>query len=115
MVTLSEKMKKFKLHIMPRFSDTYCDSLLRLMGSQPKPEKDPRAIAAAKLAPQSGYPKCALCAENAGYAGRMNHPARQNHRPVPLRLQGENWFFQYSPMCIITSTASSSTPGTPPW
>ena len=62
-----------------------------------KPEKDPRAIAAAKLAPQSGYPKCALCAENAGYAGRMNHPARQNHRPVPLRLQGENWFFQYSP------------------
>lgn len=62
-----------------------------------KPEKDPRAIAAAKLAPQSGYPKCALCAENAGYAGRVNHPARQNHRPVPLQLQGENWFFQYSP------------------
>lgn len=62
-----------------------------------KPEKDPRAIAAAKAAPQSGYPKCQLCRENEGYAGRMNHPARQNHRPVPLRLQGENWFFQYSP------------------
>ena len=53
-----------------------------------KPEKDPRAIAAAKNAPQSGYPKCQLCAENEGYAGRMNHPARQNHRiiPMPLRL-----------------------------
>ena len=53
-----------------------------------KPEKDPRAIAAAKNAPQSGYPKCALCAENEGYAGRMNHPARQNHRVIPLQLDG---------------------------
>lgn len=62
-----------------------------------KPEKDPRAIAAAKLAPQSGYPKCLLCKENAGYAGRMNHPARQNHRPLPFTLGGEDWFLQYSP------------------
>ena len=62
-----------------------------------KPEKDPRAIAAAKNAPQSGYPKCQLCAENEGYAGRMNHPARQNHRIIPLTVAGEEWFFQYSP------------------
>ena len=62
-----------------------------------KPEKDPRAIAAAKNAPQSGYPKCALCAENEGYAGRMNHPARQNHRVIPLQLDGGDWYLQYSP------------------
>ena len=62
-----------------------------------KPEKDPRAIAAAKLAPQSSYPKCQLCPENEGYAGRMNHPARQNHRIIPLSLSGESWYFQYSP------------------
>lgn len=62
-----------------------------------KPEKDPRAIAAAKAAPQSGYPKCQLCAENEGYAGSVNHPARQNHRIVPLSIQDESWFMQYSP------------------
>lgn len=62
-----------------------------------KPEKDPRAIAAAKAAPQSGYPKCLLCRENEGYAGRMNHPARQNHRIIPLVIDGKAWFFQYSP------------------
>ena len=62
-----------------------------------KPEKDPKAIAAAKLAPQSGYPKCMLCAENEGYAGRMNHPARQNHRIIPVTIANNNWFLQYSP------------------
>ncbi len=62
-----------------------------------KPEKDPKAIAAAKLAPQSGYPKCLLCVENAGYAGRMNHPARQNHRPLPITVDGADWCLQYSP------------------
>lgn len=62
-----------------------------------KPEKDPRAIAAAKLAPQSNYPKCQLCAENEGYAGRMNHPARQNHRIIPVTINNSDWFFQYSP------------------
>ena len=62
-----------------------------------KPEKDPKAIAAAKLAPQSGYPKCQLCTENEGYAGRMNHPARQNHRIIPIRVAGADWFLQYSP------------------
>ncbi len=62
-----------------------------------KPEKDPKAIAAAKLAPQSGYPKCLLCRENEGYAGRANHPARQNHRIVPVVINGQEWGFQYSP------------------
>ena len=62
-----------------------------------KPEKDPRAIAAAKKAPQSGYPKCQLCRENEGYAGRMNHPARQNLRVIPVSIDGQDWFFQYSP------------------
>ena len=62
-----------------------------------KPEKDPRAVAAAKLAPQTGYPKCMLCEENEGYAGRMNHPARQNHRIIPLTIDGEDWYWQYSP------------------
>ena len=62
-----------------------------------KPEKDPRAVAAAKLAPQTDYPKCQLCIENEGYAGRMNHPARQNHRILPLTIDGGDWFWQYSP------------------
>ena len=62
-----------------------------------KPEKDPKAIAAAKLAPQSAYPKCQLCMENEGYAGRMNHPARENHRIVPITINDSAWNFQYSP------------------
>ncbi len=76
-----------------------------------KPEKDPKAIAAAKLAKQSGYPKCLLCPQNEGYAGRLNHPARQNHRIIPLTLNGEKWGFQYSPYvyynehCIVLNQA----------
>ena len=62
-----------------------------------KPEKDPKAIAAAKSAPQSGYPKCQLCPENEGYAGRMNHPARENHRIIPITVAGADWYLQYSP------------------
>ena len=62
-----------------------------------KPEKDPRDIAAAKKMKQSGYPKCLLCLDNVGYAGRTNHPARDNHRIIPLTLDGEAWGFQYSP------------------
>ncbi len=62
-----------------------------------KPEKDPKAIAAAKLAKQSGYPKCLLCRENEGYAGNLNHPARENHRIIPLTIDGNQWGFQYSP------------------
>ena len=62
-----------------------------------KPEKDPKAIAAARNAKQSGYPKCLLCVENEGYAGRVNHPARQNHRIIPITINGSSWGFQYSP------------------
>lgn len=62
-----------------------------------KPEKDPKAIAAAKLAKQSGYPKCLLCKENVGYRGRLNHPARQNHRIIPVTIQESDWNMQYSP------------------
>ena len=75
-----------------------------------KPEKDPKAIAAAKNAPQTAYPKCQLCVENEGYAGRMNHPARANHRIVPIRVRGEKWALQYSPYvyynehCIVLNS-----------
>ncbi len=62
-----------------------------------KPEKDPRAIAAAAKLPPSGYPKCLLCAENVGFAGHLNHPARQTHRVIDLKLADEPWFLQYSP------------------
>lgn len=74
-----------------------------------KPEKDPKAIAAAKNAPQSGYPKCALCRENEGYLGSANQAARGNHRLIPLTLGDEPWFLQYSPYvyynehCIVLS------------
>ena len=62
-----------------------------------KPEKDPKAIAAARNLPASNYPRCQLCAENEGYAGRVNHPARQNHRVVPITINRSPWFLQYSP------------------
>lgn len=74
-----------------------------------KPEKDPKAIAAAKKLPQGTYPKCFLCKENLGYSGRLNHPARQNLRTIPLNLRNEKWFLQYSPYsyynehCIVFS------------
>lgn len=75
-----------------------------------KPEKDPKAIAAAKNAKQTDYPRCQLCVENEGYAGRMNHPARQNHRIIPIRIAGSDWGFQYSPYvyynehCIVLNS-----------
>ena len=62
-----------------------------------KPEKDPKAIAAAKYAKASSYPKCLLCVENEGYAGHVNHPARENHRIIPITVNGSAWGFQYSP------------------
>ncbi len=74
-----------------------------------KPEKDPRDIAAAKKQKQTGYPKCVLCKENEGYMGRINHPARQNLRVVPVTLDGKQWYLQYSPYvyynehCIVFS------------
>ena len=76
-----------------------------------KPEKDPKAIAMAKSLPSSNYPKCLLCKENVGYAGTLNHPARQNHRIIPLELTEEEWFLQYSPYvyynehCIVLKGA----------
>ena len=78
-----------------------------------KPEKDPKAIAAAKAAPQSGYPKCLLCRECEGYAGRMNFPARQNHRVIPITINDSDWCFQYSPYvyynehCIVFNSEHS--------
>ena len=75
-----------------------------------KPEKDPRAIAAARNAPQTDYPKCQLCSENEGYAGRINHPARQNHRLIPVTIADSPWYMQYSPYvyynehCIVLNS-----------
>ncbi len=74
-----------------------------------KPEKDPKTIALERLQPASGYPKCMLCIENIGYAGRVNFPARQTHRVVPFDICGEKWYLQYSPYvyynehCIVFS------------
>lgn len=65
--------------------------------NQSKPEKDPKAIAAARVLPSSNYPRCMLCEENMGYAGRVNYPARQNHRIVPVEIHGSSWYLQYSP------------------
>ncbi len=76
-----------------------------------KPEKDPKAIAAAKTAKASSYPKCQLCMENEGYAGRVNHPARENHRIIPIVVNDSKWGFQYSPYvyynehCIVFNGA----------
>ncbi|MBQ9736829.1 MAG: UDP-glucose--hexose-1-phosphate uridylyltransferase [Clostridia bacterium] len=75
-----------------------------------KPEKDPKAIAAARNQAASSYPKCQLCIENEGYAGRINHPARQNHRIIPIEVGGGRWGFQYSPYvyynehCIVLNS-----------
>jgi UDPglucose--hexose-1-phosphate uridylyltransferase len=88
------------------FAQTNCGEL-EITINLSKPEKDPREIAKLKSAPQSGYPKCMLCIENPGYAGRLNFPARQNHRVAPIKLSGDDWYFQYSPYlyypehCII--------------
>lgn len=65
--------------------------------NQSKPEKDPKAIAAARNQPASDYPRCMLCEENVGYAGRLNYPARQNHRIVPVTINNTDWYLQYSP------------------
>ncbi|MFC5406926.1 UDP-glucose--hexose-1-phosphate uridylyltransferase [Cohnella soli] len=73
------------------------DGVLEITVNLSKPEKDPKEIALLKTLPQSHYPKCLLCKENVGYAGRQDHPARQNLRVLPLELQKENWYFQYSP------------------
>jgi UDPglucose--hexose-1-phosphate uridylyltransferase len=73
------------------------DGELEITVNLSKPEKDPREIALLKTLPPSKYPKCLLCKDNVGYAGRPDHPARQNLRILPMTLQGEMWYFQYSP------------------
>ena len=78
------------------FSDSPCGEL-EITINLSKPEKDPRDIAAQRNAPQVGYPTCMLCPENPGYAGRIGFPARQNHRIIPLTLNNEKWYLQYSP------------------
>ena len=78
-----------------------------------KPEKDPKAIAAAKTAKQGGYPKCMLCRECEGYSGRINFPARQNHRVIPITINDSEWCLQYSPYvyynehCIVFNSKHS--------
>lgn len=71
--------------------------ILDITINRSKPEKDPKDIAAARAVKASSYPKCQLCPENAGFAGNLNHPARQNLRPVPMKINGEPWQMQYSP------------------
>ena len=99
-----DRIEKDKLWTAPT---EYGDLVITINLS--KPEKDPKAIAAAKNAPQSGYPKCALCRENEGYLGSANQAARGNHRLIPLTLGDEPWFLQYSPYvyynehCIVLS------------
>ena len=99
-----DRIEKDKLWTAPT---EYGDLVITINLS--KPEKDPKAIAAAKNAPQSGYPKCALCRENEGYLGSANQAARGNHRLIPLTLGNEPWFLQYSPYvyynehCIVLS------------
>ena len=96
------------------YRDLFDTKIMGLLVPRPsevvKKFRDPKAIAAAKLAKQSGYPKCLLCPENVGYAGRVNHPARQNHRIIPVTINNSQWGFQYSPYvyynehCIVFNT-----------
>ena len=88
----TDRIKKDKKWI---YSSEYGDMDITINLS--KPEKDPKDIIALKNAPQVGYPKCLLCCENEGYAGRVNSPARQNHRIIPISLDNSDWFWQYSP------------------
>ena len=93
----SDYIRKYRIEkdIKWIYSSKYGDMDITINLS--KPEKDPKAIAAAKNAKQSSYPKCLLCVENEGYAGRINHPARHNHRIIPIKILGKDWGFQYSP------------------
>lgn len=99
-----DRIKKDKKWLCPT---EYGDLIITVNLS--KPEKDPKAIAAAKNAPQSGYPKCALCRENEGFKGSANQAARASHRLISVQLNGEDWFLQYSPYvyynehCILLS------------
>lgn len=89
------RMERIRRNMYWKAATEYGD--LEITINLSKPEKDPREIALLKQAPSLSYPKCQLCPENVGYAGRLNHPARQTLRIIPLQLDGEEWFFQYSP------------------
>ena len=89
------RMDRIQKNIYYRSGTEYGD--LEITINLSKPEKDPRDIAAARKMSQTSYPKCLLCLENVGYAGNIGHPARQNHRVIPVTLNGEQWYFQYSP------------------
>lgn len=89
------RMDRIKENLYWKTTTEYGD--LEITVNLSKPEKDPKEIAASKLVPQSNYPKCLLCLENVGYAGHINHPARQNHRVIPLTIGEEQWYLQYSP------------------
>lgn len=90
-------IRRHRMQLDRRWKTQTPYGLLDITINLSKPEKDPRDIAAARLLPKSGYPACLLCMENEGYAGRIDHPARQNHRIIPVTMQGEEWGFQYSP------------------
>lgn len=89
------RMNRVKKNLGWKVATKYGD--INITVNLSKPEKDPKAIAMQKNIKQTGYPKCLLCHENVGYQGSINHPARQNHRVIPMKLNAENWYFQYSP------------------
>jgi UDPglucose--hexose-1-phosphate uridylyltransferase len=89
------RMDRIQRNLYWRTPTKYGD--LEITVNLSKPEKDPREIALLKNVPSASYPKCLLCLDNVGYAGRLNHPARQNLRVIPLQLAAEDWYFQYSP------------------
>lgn len=93
----TDYIRKYRIEKDLRWTSDTPYGTLDLSINLSKPEKDPKAIAEAKCAAQSTYPKCMLCAENEGYAGRLNHPARENHRVIPVTINDEPWYFQYSP------------------
>lgn len=93
----TDYIRRYRIKKDLRWSAKTEYGMLDLSVNLSKPEKDPKTIAAAKAAKQSGYPKCMLCPDNEGYSGRINHPARQNHRIIPVEISGEDWYFQYSP------------------
>lgn len=89
------RMDRIKKNLYWEAPTNYGD--LEITVNLSKPEKDPKEIAASKLVPQTNYPKCLLCIENVGFAGTINHPARQNHRVIPVTVGEEQWYLQYSP------------------
>lgn len=105
----NDYIRRYRIKKDIRWVTQTCYGDLDITINMSKPEKDPRAIAAQKNQKQEGYPKCLLCMENEGYAGRIDHPARQNHRVIPVTIAGSKWGFQYSPYvyfnehCIVFS------------